>query len=137
MRAYQSSCISASSQQGVMLIEALVAVVIFSIGVLAAIGLQAVALREVTEAQFRTEASYIADRVIGDMAALGGGQMAVRAGTYSAAYNATDPWAKAAMGLPGGSVVVVYTAPDMMTVTVNWQSRVGVRNFTQVARVVD
>lgn len=129
-----------SKQQGVMLIEALISVLIFSIGVLALIGLQAVALREISESRFRSDASYIADRVIGDASASNLANLATRVGTYSATSNPADPWARAVTdknsGLPEGAVVVAV-AGDTLTVTVNWQTRGGMRSFTETARVVD
>jgi type IV pilus assembly protein PilV len=123
-----------------MLIEALISVLIFSVGVLALIGLQSVALREVSESRFRADASYIADRVLGDMSASNIASAGARAGTYSATSNPGDPWARAITnkesGLPEGSVVVAV-AGDTVTVTVSWQTRGGARSFTQAARVVD
>src|SRR5439155_165247 len=47
-------------QDGVMLLEALIAILIFSIGILAVVGLQAVSIRNVTDAKHRTEAAYLA-----------------------------------------------------------------------------
>lgn len=51
-------------QTGATLIEALVAVLIFSIGVLAVVGLQAVAVQTTTEAKYRTDASFAANAVL-------------------------------------------------------------------------
>lgn len=57
-------------QHGIMLLEALIAVVIFSVGILAVVALQAVAIRETTQAKMRSDASYLADKVIGDLSSL-------------------------------------------------------------------
>jgi type IV pilus assembly protein PilV len=54
-------------QQGVALLEALVGILIFSVGILAMIGLQAQAIRNTVEAKYRTEAAYLANQVIGQM----------------------------------------------------------------------
>ena len=51
-------------QQGVMLIEALIGILIFSIGILALIAMQASAISAQSDAQFRTEASNLADRLV-------------------------------------------------------------------------
>jgi type IV pilus assembly protein PilV len=56
-----------NSQQGVMLIEALVGILIFSIGILAMIGMQAVAMRATIDAKYRSEASFLANEIIGTM----------------------------------------------------------------------
>lgn len=54
-------------QTGVVLLEVLVAVLIFSIGILAVVGLQAAAIGSVTDAKYRVDASAIAEREIGRM----------------------------------------------------------------------
>ena len=51
-------------QQGVMLLEALVAILIFSIGILAIVGMQASAVRAVTDSRSRSEASFYANQLI-------------------------------------------------------------------------
>jgi len=54
-------------QQGVMLIEALISILIFSIGILALIGLQAVSVSMSTDAKYRSDASLLANEMIGEM----------------------------------------------------------------------
>ena len=54
-------------QRGVMLIEALIAILIFSIGILGIIGLQASAVQQSTDAKNRAEAAYLADQLMGQM----------------------------------------------------------------------
>jgi type IV pilus assembly protein PilV len=129
-----------STQSGVMLIEALVGVLIFSIAILALIGLQAVAVREVTEAKFRSDASLVADQVAGQLAASGLASLAAAAGTYSASSNPTHPFAKVVTdpqtGLPNGSLVIAV-AGNRMTVTVTWTTPRGPRTFTQSSDLVD
>ena len=49
-------------ERGVMLIEALVAILIFSIGILAVVGMQAIAIKDVTSAKYRSEATQAASR---------------------------------------------------------------------------
>ena len=56
-----------SKQTGVMLLEALVALLIFSIGILAVVGLQGMAVENVSEAKYRTDASFLASQIIGQM----------------------------------------------------------------------
>lgn len=56
-----------SSQAGFTLIEGLVAMLIFSIGVLALIGLQVTSIRQSSAAKYRSDASLLANQVIGDM----------------------------------------------------------------------
>ena len=54
-------------ERGVMLIEALIGILIFSIGILALMGLQAQAIRNTIEAKYRNEAAYLANQLIGQM----------------------------------------------------------------------
>ena len=58
------------SQSGSVLLEALIAILIFSMGILAIVGLQANAFNSVGEAKYRLEASYVANQVISTMWAL-------------------------------------------------------------------
>lgn len=112
------------AQRGVMLLEALISVVIFSIGVLAVVALQAVAIRETTQAKMRSDASFLADKVMGDMATLdvttGSGAGSNILTNFAGQYTAT--------AVPGGAGAIsaawqqylTQTLPDgRMTVTVN------------------
>jgi len=54
-------------EDGVMLLEALIAILIFSIGILAVVGLQAVSIKNVTDAKYRTQAAFLADKLLSQM----------------------------------------------------------------------
>lgn len=54
-------------QSGVVLIEALLGILIFSIGILALIGMQSVAVKNTIDARYRTEAAYLASSVVSQM----------------------------------------------------------------------
>ncbi|HKW36486.1 MAG TPA: type IV pilus modification protein PilV [Burkholderiales bacterium] len=56
-----------ASERGVMLIEALVAILIFSIGILAVVGMQGIAIKDVTSAKYRSEAAFLAQQLISQM----------------------------------------------------------------------
>lgn len=47
-----------------MLIEALIGILIFSIGILAMIGLQATAIKNQADAKYRSDAAYLADQIV-------------------------------------------------------------------------
>ena len=51
-------------QAGVVLIEALLGILIFSIGILALIGMQSVAVKNTSDARYRTEAAFLASGII-------------------------------------------------------------------------
>lgn len=155
---------SRKAQIGAMLIEALVAAIIFAIGILALIKLQAEGIRQTTESKGRSDASYLADKVLGDLAGEDlqtGAQSASTAVTsFNGAYTATTSPATAnavvaaswqamlARTLPQGTLnVAVESSADPLnasnqvraaTITVTWTIAGGTqRSFSQVGRLVD
>ena len=54
-------------QGGAFLLEALIAILIFSLGVLGIVGLQARSLKAVGDAQYRGEAAFLAQTLAGRM----------------------------------------------------------------------
>jgi type IV pilus assembly protein PilV len=56
-----------SSQSGMALIEAMVAVLVFAVGVLAMIGMQTLAVKTASDAKYRADAAYLANQLIGQM----------------------------------------------------------------------
>jgi type IV pilus assembly protein PilV len=129
-------------QKGLMLIEALIAILIFSLGVIAMMGLQAASVKLSGDAKYRSDANLLANELIGQMwtsdrtpatlvTNFQGG-----AGTNGAAYN---NWvADVAAALPGVNgvaanqpVVTVTQVPptppatstsDQVTITIFWKS---------------
>jgi type IV pilus assembly protein PilV len=57
----------ASQQKGIMLLEALVGILIFTIGILAMLGMQAVGIRNTIDSKYRSEAAYLANEIVGQM----------------------------------------------------------------------
>lgn len=97
-----------SRQQGMTLIEGLIAILIFSLGILSLVGLQSVMLKQSTDAKYRLDASFIANQVIGDM-------WAHRKSLDS--FSSTD---EAIAALPNGKRSVAVDG-EKVTVTVSWQ----------------
>ena len=58
-------------QAGVVLLEALIAILIFSLGILTVIGIQAASIKMAADAQLRTRAALLANRLVGQMWASG------------------------------------------------------------------
>ena len=104
------------SQQGVMLLEALVAILIFTIGIIAVMGMQAVSISQVSQAKYRTDASYLANQITGrmwvDQANLASYATAGAAGR--AAWDAV-----VAQTLPAGVGVIAVNGRSV-TVTIQW-----------------
>lgn len=57
----------AKAQAGSALLEALFAILIFSIGLLALVALQAVSIKNSIDAKYRSDASYLANQIIAQM----------------------------------------------------------------------
>ena len=128
---------SPASQQGVVLLESLIAILIFSLGVLGIVGLQATMIKSTTEAKYRSEASYIAQQRIARMRVAAGLNAN---GTPNDAL--LDPYLEVATDisslLPGGTRTVsraAIGAPYVVTVT--WQQPGEPQhNFTTAASIV-
>lgn len=58
---------SVQSQRGVLLLEALIAILLFSFGILAVAALQATAIKNVTQAKYRSDAAFLNAEIIGQM----------------------------------------------------------------------
>ena len=54
-------------QGGIVLLEALIGILIFSLGVLAMLGMQAVGMRTVIDAKYRSEAAFLASEIVSEM----------------------------------------------------------------------
>ena len=59
-----TAALGGRKQAGVMLLEVLIAILIFSIGVLAVVGMQVAAINNVTDAKYRSEAAFLTNRLI-------------------------------------------------------------------------
>lgn len=101
-----------SSQQGIVLIEALVAILIFSFAVLGIVGLQAAMVKNTAESKYRADASYIAQQQIGLLWT----DVEDIANSLVIGSKPIDSL------LPGGVVTVKQTTPGQFTVTVTWIS---------------
>lgn len=105
--------IPSTRQNGVVLLEALIAILIFSLGVLGLIGLQANMVKNTSDAKYRSEASFIAQREIGFI-------WADPNNAASYLQNGTD--ISATSTLPAGTLTVTQPGGgSTYVVTVSWQ----------------
>jgi type IV pilus assembly protein PilV len=131
---------------GVMLLEALIGILIFSIGILGLIGLQAASIKNTTEARYRSEAGYLANQIVGrmwvDRANLAA--YALTAATACDSGNISTPLMEwnclVEQTLPGITAAAnrptIDVAADTVTVTVRWQlPSADARQFQMVARI--
>ena len=107
-----------------MLIEALIGILIFSIGILAMLGMQAVAMQTTIDAKYRSEAGYLANQIIGTIWV---DRMNISTyDTVGGSGNARlTAWkAQVAQMLPGATganAPAIIVAGRQVTVTVKWQ----------------
>lgn len=113
------------SQNGSILIEVLVALLIFSFGVLGLVGLQGAMVRNQTDAKFRTDAAFLVNEFVGlvqsDQANYSG--YATTPGTACGYQKCLDWVRKVKNGLPNGKSTVVYTAGasgGSYSITLSW-----------------
>jgi type IV pilus assembly protein PilV len=123
-----------------MLIEALIGLLIFSIGILAMMGMQAMAMRTTIDSKYRSEASFLANDIVGTM----WGDAANLSNYDSANCTSTtacDNWlTKVAARLPnasGANVPTIAVATRQVTVTILWQrpGETTVSNHQVVAQI--
>jgi type IV pilus assembly protein PilV len=103
----------------------MIAILIFSMGILAVVGLQAAMIKNTSESKFRADAGYIAQQRIGLM------------WSDPANLNAylelnTD----ISTLLPGGTRTVIQPVAGQFVITITWQQPGGVvHNFTTTANI--
>lgn len=121
-------------QKGVVVLESLIAILIFSMGVIALMGLQATMLKSVSGAEYRSEAIYVAQQRLGAMWA---------DPTNLNLYIEAAPGTAISPLLPNGRRIVEITpqvdplATPIVQVTVTWQlpGEAVVHRYTTSARV--
>ena len=111
------------AQRGVALIEALISILIFSIGVLGLMGLEARAINFSVDAEDRNRAALFASEVASTLwvSGNGTGQLAATIAANTTAWNTSvaDP-SKA--GLPNGAITVVQIGTtNAADITITWK----------------
>ena len=116
--------ISLDQQRGMMLVEGMIAILIFSLGILAIIGTQAIAIKQTSDAKYRVDASFLANQSIGAI-------WTDRGDLDS--HEVTD---EAVSALPNGKRTI-EVEDNQVTVTITWQlpNETIVRSFSTVAQI--
>lgn len=126
-----------ANQKGMVLLEGLIAILIFSIGILGAVGLQATMIKANADAKYRVEAGLIVEQRISNMWV---DQLGLA--NYSELAPGTD--ISAASGLPNGRRITIRgdvpnCAGDLscFVVSVTWQQPGdnAMHNVTSIARI--
>lgn len=114
---------SQSSQKGVVLLEAMIAVLIFSMGILAIAGLQGAMVKNTSDSKYRSDAAFIAQQTLGLMWA---------DPTNLAAYSDT------VSNLPSGTrtVTLPTTSNGQVKVVITWTvPGQATHNYTAYANI--
>jgi type IV pilus assembly protein PilV len=116
---------SANTQQGAILLESLIAMLIFSMGILALVGLQAAMVSNTSDAKYRSLASHLAQQKLGELWADPNHIVAT-----------TEPLALT--DLPNGQYTMSHNpATGEVSITIIWQAPgdTAVHNVTTNARI--
>ena len=143
-----------SGQRGIIIVEVLLAIVIFSFGILGVIHLQATAIKLNADSKLRSDASYLAGQIISQMwidrsnladyVHYAGGSNCTFTGSAGTSAHVTN-WVGTTSkigsvlhSLPNAtSQIKVETGTNMVTVTVCWRApqETETHNFTSTALI--
>ena len=148
---------AAGSVGGMMLIEALLGILIFSVGILGLVGLQAASMRNATDARYRSEAAYLANQIVGRMwidrgvanANLPNYVLTTATTCSASATTALQQWlCEVERTLPGITAVAatrptITVATDTVTVTLRWRAAANsavtdgsdIRRYVLIAKI--
>ena len=124
------------AQEGAFLLEALIGILIFSLGILGIVGLQAQAIRFTNDSEYRAEAVYLANRLISEMWAddrttLRANYDSAMGGPKYASFKA-DVLSRLPSAPPVVNPVVKVDTPDLPLAVTNTSSVVQVQIFWQM-----
>ncbi len=103
-----------------MLIEALVALLIFAFGVLGIVGLQASMTKAQTQSKSRADASLLAQQLLGSMWT-DTANLAAYSTANCAGYLRCSEWAaRVAAALPNGAAAVDVSALPLVAISITW-----------------
>ena len=111
------------NQQGSALLEALISILIFSMGILANVGLQSAMIKDSINSQYRAEAAFLSNELLGiiwsDKNSLS--SYAIAAGQTTSTYPLASTWlTKVQQTLPAGAPIVAINGSEV-TITVTWK----------------
>lgn len=130
-----------TKQQGSLLLESMIAILIFSLGVLAIVGLQGALVKSTTSAKYRTDASMLANQIIGQMWVGDKTPTSLQTDFNSPSGAKFVTWksniTSTLPGIAANPPTVVIDANNVATVTIWWQSpgEAVPHNYVAIARV--
>jgi type IV pilus assembly protein PilV len=128
-------------QEGVALLEVLIAVLLLAIGLLGTVGLQARAYSALSEAGLRAEATIAAERLMGTMTTDATNLTAYRLAAGGTPGPRLASWhTLTQQNIPGAVVTVVVVtptvanAPNDVTITISWQRQANAMTNQHILR---
>jgi type IV pilus assembly protein PilV len=124
-------------ERGFLIIEALIAILIFSLGVIALMGLQSISVGNALHGKYRTDASYLANAIVAQMMVDKNNVSGYIDGAGSPAPRRADWDADVAAALPNGNASITMNG-TAVTVVLSWRNpdEISDHNYTAVAQVV-
>jgi len=128
-------------QRGVVILESLIAILIFSLGILGLVGLLAASIRNNASAKYRTDASMLANQVVGRMWVADKSNASLKANFESPNGAGYAAWqTDVANALPGAAAnapTIAIDADNVATVKVRWQApgEAAAHSYVLVARI--
>lgn len=108
-------------QKGFAILEAMVAIMVFALGILGLIGLQGTMTREQTTSKIRADAAYLASELIGEMWTDIPNLSQYASANCNGHPKCADWSNKLSVNLPSGSsTVVVNAATGDVSITLTW-----------------
>ncbi len=143
------------TQSGISLLESLIAILIFSVGILAVVALQAAAIKGTTEAKLRADAAYLANQIVARMwvsdrvnvasvnhinqfAHFPTGTVCAPGGVASTNGYVTSWLSEVAATLPGAIAAnqqIVVGANNLVTISLCWQVGTDQRQLSVMAQL--
>lgn len=130
-----------SKQRGVVILENMIAILIFSMGILGIVGLLGASMKSAAGAKYRNDASLLANQIIGQMWVADKTNASLKTKFESPSGAAFVVWKNAVTSaLPGVAAnppTIAIDANNVATVTVLWQlpGEAAAHNFVVSARV--
>ncbi len=131
--------------RGFILLEGLIAVLIFSLGILALVGMQAIAIKQSAEAKYRVDASFLVNKLIAQMWADNSTTLAADYGPAGAKFKSWQSELNSVLsGLPGATAEIAITPivtpqGNQITITVLWRHpqdpSTQMRRYVSVAQI--
>ena len=126
-------------QRGFMLVEALVAILVFSLGILGVVGMQARSVQMMTDATFRAQAAQHASELISEMWTVDPSKLAGLFGSSPAGTRYEQWWNRVKSGstaLPGASTLAPEVTVETTQITYPATLAVGNQTATRVTVTV-